>query len=68
MKILILYDSLYCNTEKIAQSIASGFLESNKVKVLHVEEATLNDLEDVELLIVSRQRKVGGQNKVCRSS
>ncbi len=50
MKVLIIYDSIYGNTQKIAQSIASAI--SNDVKVLRPGETNLSDLELIDLLFV----------------
>lgn len=49
MKPLIIYDSLYGNTKEIAYSISKGL---NNSKVLSVDKTTLNDLNEISLLIV----------------
>lgn len=50
MKILVLYDSLYGNTEKIARSIA-GVYTDPEVKLKHIKDFAYSDLADVDLLI-----------------
>jgi flavodoxin I len=50
MKVLVLFDSLYGNTEKIARTIGGEFLTSTKV--LRVGEAKPTDLAKIDLLIV----------------
>jgi len=50
MKTLIVYDSVYGNTEKIAKSI--GDAVSGDVKVLRVGEVNPSELESMDLLIV----------------
>ena len=50
MKALIVYDSLYGNTEKIARAIGDGI--SGEVKVLPVGEANSAELKGIDLLIV----------------
>lgn len=60
MKILIIYDSQYGNTEKIARSVAKGFSAKDKVSVIHVREAASDDVRGVELLIVGSPTH-GGQ-------
>jgi flavodoxin len=50
MKILILYDSMYGNTEKIAQTIGTAL--TGDVKVIPVSEANTSDLESLDTLIV----------------
>lgn len=48
MKSLVLYDSNYGNTQKIAQIVADEL----KSTIKHVSEFTKSDLKDIELLIV----------------
>ncbi|MEQ1796734.1 MAG: flavodoxin family protein [Lacibacter sp.] len=50
MKILIVYDSLYGNTEKIAGSIADVYTDQ-QVKLKYLKYFTLSDLADLDLLI-----------------
>jgi len=52
MKALIVYDSVYGNTEKIARAIAEAITPSGEVKVLGVGEANPSELESTDLLIV----------------
>jgi flavodoxin I len=52
MKTLIVYDSYFGNTEKIAQTIHSARVEAGEVKVLRVSDLRPEHLLDVELLIV----------------
>jgi len=46
---LIIYDSLHGNTKKIADSISKGF---DNIKVISVENITLEDIKGINLLIV----------------
>ena len=50
MKTLIIYDSMYGNTEQIAKSI--GYAISGDVKVLRIGEVNPSKLESIDLLIV----------------
>ena len=50
MKILVVYDSVYGNTEEIAKAIGDGIGED--AKVVKAENTGPADLESVELLIV----------------
>ena len=50
MKALVVYDSVYGNTEKIARAIGSGI--SDDTKVLRTGDVSPIDLESLELLIV----------------
>jgi flavodoxin len=52
MKALIVYDSVYGNTEKIARAIADGITPSGEVKVLRAGEANPSELASVDLLVV----------------
>ena len=52
MKALIVYDSVYGNTEKIARAIAEAITPSGEVKVLRVGEANPSELASIDLLIV----------------
>ena len=50
MKALIVYDSMYGNTEKIAKSIGGAI--AGDVKVLRIGEVNPSELESIDLLIV----------------
>ena len=50
MKTYIIYDSMYGNTEKIAQAIGDGL--TGEVKVVRVGEANPSELKMYDLLIV----------------
>jgi flavodoxin I len=52
MKALIVYDSVYGNTEKIAKAIAEAITPSGEVKVLRAGEANPSELASIDLLIV----------------
>jgi flavodoxin I len=52
MNIVVLYYSLYGNTEQVAKAIAGVLRKSYTVKLLQVTEAKLADLKSTELLIV----------------
>ncbi len=52
MKALIVYDSVYGNTEKIARAIAEAITPSDEVKVLRAGEANPSELASIDLLIV----------------
>jgi len=59
MKVLVVYDSVHGNTEKIAQAIAGGFNKSNEVRLLRSAEVKLSELEAIELLIVGSPTQAG---------
>jgi flavodoxin len=51
MKILVVYDSVFGNTEQIGRAIAAA-LTGNDIKVVNVQEFTLTDLQGLEMLVV----------------
>lgn len=57
MKALIVYDSVYGNTEKIARAIRSAI--AGEVKVLRAGEVNTADLKSVDLLIVGSPTQGG---------
>jgi flavodoxin len=52
MNSLVIYDSLYGNTEKIAQEIAGNLRSQEEVGILRVSEARQEQLTGLKLLIV----------------
>ncbi|MCK5333386.1 MAG: flavodoxin domain-containing protein [Candidatus Aenigmarchaeota archaeon] len=52
MKSLVVYDSKFGNTEKIAKAIGSALSKSGNVNVVNVEKAGITDIEKVDILIV----------------
>jgi len=59
MKVFIVYDSVYGNTEKIAKAIAEAITPSNEVKILRAGEANPSELASVSLLIVGSPTHAG---------
>ncbi|MCJ7667770.1 MAG: flavodoxin family protein [Anaerolineae bacterium] len=59
MKALIVYDSVYGNTEEIARAIAGAITPSDGVKVLRAGEANPSELESIGLLIVGSPTQGG---------
>lgn len=52
MRVLVLFDSLYGNTEKIAHAIAQGFGPDARVSAVRVGDFKPEDLGNVDLLVV----------------
>ena len=52
MKALIVYDSVYGNTEKIARAMAEAMTPPDEGKVLRAGEADPSELASIDLLIV----------------
>jgi len=59
MKALVVYDSVYGNTEKIARAMAEAITPSGEAKVLRVGEANPSELESLDLLIVGSPTHAG---------
>ncbi|MFH1647022.1 MAG: flavodoxin family protein [Chloroflexota bacterium] len=57
MKVLVVYDSLYGNTEEIARAIGGGF--TGEVKVLRVGEVNPSEIKAVDLFIVGSPTQAG---------
>jgi flavodoxin len=57
MKVLIVYDSLYGNTEKIARAIGGAI--TGEVKVLRADEANPAEIEKIDLFIVGSPTQGG---------
>ena len=52
MKILVVYDSVFGNTEKIAQAIGAALTPQGEVTTVRVSNVTLEQLTGLEFLIV----------------
>lgn len=59
MKVLIVYDSVYGNTEKIARAVAEAIAPSNEVKVVRPSEVNASEVELIDLLIVGSPTQAG---------
>ncbi len=61
MKTLIVYDSLYGNTQMIAEAVAKGI--TGEVKVVKVTDAKAADSNDIDLLIIGSPTQGGRYTK-----
>ncbi|MFH1367208.1 MAG: flavodoxin family protein [Patescibacteria group bacterium] len=62
MNILIVYDSQFGNTEKIAKAMAEALTPSapsNGAKLIRAGEAKIADLENIDLLIIGSPTQAG---------
>ncbi|MFC1900524.1 flavodoxin family protein [Chloroflexota bacterium] len=59
MKVLVVYDSVYGNTEKIAVAVGGAFVQTDEVRVLRAAEVNIPDLESVDLLVVGSPTQAG---------
>jgi len=58
MKTLIVYDSFFGNTEKIAQAIGNSLSAKENIETLRVSEVKPEQLIGLELLIVGSPTRV----------
>jgi flavodoxin len=67
MKALVIYDSVFGNTEKVAQSIGSALAAAGETETIRVASASLQKLEGIDLLVVgSPTRKFSPTKGVTR--
>lgn len=66
MKISIIYDSVYGNTEKIARTIEEVLAKGNEVEVKKVTDAKLKDLEKKDLVIIGSPTHAGRVSKAIQ--
>ena len=65
MKALVIYDSLYGTTEKIAKAIGGAI--KGEVKVLPVAEANATELKSLDLLIIGSPTQGGNATKAMQA-
>jgi flavodoxin I len=65
MKTLVVYDSLYGNTEKIAKAIGGAI--GGEVKVLSVAEANPAEIKSLDLFIVGSPTQGGNATKAMQA-
>jgi hypothetical protein len=51
MKALVVYESMWGNTERVAESVADGLRESMEVELVEVNQARTEPEPDVELIV-----------------
>jgi Flavodoxin len=65
MRALVVYESMYGNTRKIAQAIAEGISEGLEVKSIEVGDAALEIPDDVDLLVVGGPTHAHGMSRTA---
>ena len=60
MKILIIYDSMYGHTEKVAHAIKDGFGELHQVRAEQVGHIGYGDLANLDLQIIRAGKPIPG--------
>jgi len=66
MKALVVYDSFYGNTEKIAKAIAGALAPSGEVKAIRAGEVNPSEFKSVDLLIVGSPTQGGRPTKAIQ--
>lgn len=66
MKISIIYDSIYGNTEKIAEIIKEVLTKKNEVVVKKVTEAKLKDFQKSDLVVIGSPTHTGRPSKAMQ--
>jgi flavodoxin len=67
VKILIVYDSQFGNTEKVAKAIAATFGKKDDVKVAKVDTVKPEDMKELDILIVGSPIHAWGPTKAIKS-
>ena len=52
MKVAVVYDTIYGNTQKIAEAIIEGLGSGHQSELVRAEEANINTVENIDVLIV----------------
>ncbi|MHB8113888.1 MAG: flavodoxin family protein [Bellilinea sp.] len=60
MKALVIFESVYGNTEKIARAIGAGLTAAGEVQVVSAAEARPEQLTDLDLLVVGSPTQTFG--------
>ncbi len=64
MKVLIVFESKYGNTKKVAETIGEGLTEAgNKIEVAHVKEVEKGTIKDFDVLLIGSPTYVGSPAK-----
>lgn len=67
MKALVIYDSKFGNTERIARSIGEGLAAAYEVEVRHVGQVTAADVNGLDVLVVGSPTQGLNSTEVMRS-
>ena len=66
MKALIVYDSKFGNTEKIARAIGEAITPLGEVRVVKVGDANPSELSSIDFLIVGSPTHAGGATRAIK--
>ena len=59
LKVFIVYDTVYGNTAKIAEAMIAAIGGNEKSRILRVQEASTDDLANIDLLLVGSPTQAG---------
>ncbi|HST48532.1 flavodoxin family protein [Jatrophihabitans sp.] len=63
MRTLVVYESMYGNTQEIAEAVAAGLRTAGEARVLPVREAVLASLDGIDLLVVGGPTHAWGMTR-----
>lgn len=66
MKVMIIYDSVYGNTEQIAKTVAGAFQDQSELKVLRATEVNPEQVKEVGLVIFGSPTQGGKPTQVVQ--
>jgi len=66
MKISVIYDSKFGNTQKVAETIKEVFEKKYEVKVIHVTDAKIKDIESADMVIIGSPTHRGNVSEATK--
>lgn len=66
MKISVVYDSKFGNTQKIAETIKEVVERGNEVKVIHVTDIKIKDIESPDMVIIGSPTHAGNVSEATK--
>ncbi len=66
MRALVVYDSVYGNTEKVARAVAEGIAPLGEAKVVRAAEADVSEVRSIDLLFIGSPVHAGRPTEAVR--
>lgn len=66
MKISVIYDSKFGNTQKVAETIKEVVEKKYEVKVIHVTDAKIKDIENADMVIIGSPTHRGNVSEATK--
>lgn len=63
MKAVVIFDTFFGNTEKIAQAVAAALAEQGDISVIKVSEVSLDQLQGIDLIVVGSPTRAFSQSE-----